>query len=70
MLNNLCENINVIEEEYRIFKDLSKHENFPDFYGAYLNKYDKDDKDELWLVMEVRFNIRLVNLIAIKIGSS
>lgn len=53
VLTDLAENIQVIEEEYRIFKDLSRHDNFPTFYGAFLNKYDKEHKDELWLVMEV-----------------
>lgn len=39
--------------QYRIFKDLSRHDNFPHFYGAFLNKFDKEENDELWLVMEV-----------------
>lgn len=61
ILCNLEENIAVIEEEYRIFKDLSRHDNFPTFYGAFLNKYDKEENDELWLVMEVSkfFGIRI-----------
>lgn len=53
VLGNLAENYEVIEEEYRIFKDLSRHDNFPHFYGAFLNKFDKEVKDEIWLVMEV-----------------
>lgn len=62
ILGNLSENYEVIEEEYRIFKDLSRHDNFPHFYGAYLNKFDKEIKDEIWLVMEVnRGRISLVN---------
>lgn len=53
MLGNLAQNIEVIEEEYRIFKDLSRHDTFPEFYGGFLNKFDKEEKDELWLVLEV-----------------
>ncbi|KAI9561650.1 hypothetical protein GHT06_012610 [Daphnia sinensis] len=52
VLKNLAENVEFIEEEYRIFKNLSRHGNFPTFYGGFLNKFDKADKDELWLVME------------------
>lgn len=54
VLGNLSENIEVIEEEYRIFKDLSRHDTFPEFYGAFLNKGKKEELDELWLVLEVR----------------
>jgi serine/threonine protein kinase len=54
IFSNLDENLDIIEEEFRIFKDLSRHDNFPTFYGAFFNKYDKDFKNELWLVMEVR----------------
>ena len=53
VLSKLAENIEVVEEEYRIFKDLSRHDTFPEFYGAFLNKHDKSDKDEVWLVLEV-----------------
>jgi len=52
VLSKLAENIEVVEEEYRIFKDLSRHDTFPEFYGAFLNKHDKSDKDEVWLVLE------------------
>lgn len=52
VLGNLSENIEVIEEEYRIFKDLSRHDTFPEFYGAFLNKGKKEELDELWLVLE------------------
>lgn len=63
VLANLAENVEVVEEEYRIFKDLSRHDNFPNFYGAFLNKYDKEDKDELWLVMEVIKNFSFSTLL-------
>ncbi len=53
IFSNLDKNLDIIEEEFRIFKDLSRHDNFPTFYGAFFNKYDKDFKNELWLVMEV-----------------
>jgi hypothetical protein len=57
VLKNLIDNVEYIEEEYRIFKNLSRHDNFPTFYGGFLNKFDKADKDELWLVMEVGFSL-------------
>ena len=52
--DNLAKNFDAVEEEYRAFRLVGDHENLPKFYGAYLNKYDKDDKDEVWLIMEVR----------------
>jgi len=57
IFSNLDENLDIIEEEFRIFKDLSRHDNFPTFYGAFFNKYDKDFKNELWLVMEVSWEL-------------
>ena len=60
VLSKLSENIELIEEEYRIFKDLSRHDNFPEFYGAFLNKSKKDEDDELWLVLEVKPTVNLL----------
>ena len=53
VLENLTDHIGEHEEEYRIFKDLSRHDNFPDFYGAFINNSKETNQTELWLVLEV-----------------
>jgi myosin-3 len=45
----------LIEEEYRILRDLSDHPNLPNFYGVYLKKGQKGEKDQVWFVQEVTY---------------
>lgn len=45
------ENEPFIQEEYRILRDFSKHENLVEFYGIFKNC--KKDGQEVWFVMEV-----------------
>lgn len=43
------EHLEEIEEEYRILKEFSCHENFPKFYGI----YSRDENKEIWFALEL-----------------
>ena len=44
----------LIVEEYRVLRDLSKHQNFPDFFGVYRKRSGKKSEyDQVWFVLEV-----------------
>ncbi|XP_046675327.1 neither inactivation nor afterpotential protein C isoform X3 [Homalodisca vitripennis] len=45
------DNMDDIQEEYRILRDLSSHPNLPDFYGVYLKR--TRNGDQLWFVMQL-----------------
>ena len=53
VLENLSDNIAEHEDEFRIFNNLSRHENFPDFIGSFVELNQETNQDQLWLVMEV-----------------
>lgn len=53
IMENIPENIEEIEEEYLVLKDLSVHPNIPSFYGLYLRRGVQPEEDQLWFVMEV-----------------
>lgn len=42
----------IIDDEYRILRDLSSHQNFLDFYGVY-RKRIANSSDEIWFVLQV-----------------
>lgn len=53
ILENVADNIEEIEEEYLVFRDLSIHPNIPLFHGIFLKKAPAQEEDQLWFVMEV-----------------
>lgn len=53
ILENIADNLEEIEEEYLVFRDLSKHPNLPTFVGIFLKKGAQPEDDQLWFVMEV-----------------
>ncbi|CAL4059864.1 unnamed protein product, partial [Meganyctiphanes norvegica] len=53
ILENISENLEEIEEEYLVLKDLSLHPNIPMFFGIYLKRGNKQEEDQAWLAMEL-----------------
>lgn len=53
ILENIAENIEEIEEEFLVFRDLSSHPNIPEFFGLFLKRGASPDDDQIWFVMEV-----------------
>lgn len=70
ILENITENIEEIEEEFLVFRDLSGHPNIPEFFGLFLKRGLSSDDDQIWFVMEVisiRFGIENAYFIIILI---
>ena len=55
ILENVADNIEEIEEEYLVLRDLSMHPNIPAFHGLFLRPGQTQEEDQLWFVMEVSF---------------
>lgn len=53
ILESITDNLEEIEEEYLVLRDLSQHPNLPTFVGIFLRKGANFDDDQLWFVMEV-----------------
>ncbi|CAG9132390.1 unnamed protein product [Plutella xylostella] len=53
VLENITENIEEIEEEFLVFRDLSAHPNIPEFFGLFLKRGPSADDDQIWFVMEL-----------------
>ncbi|KAJ8735502.1 hypothetical protein PYW07_007122 [Mythimna separata] len=53
ILENITENIEEIEEEFLVFRDLSGHRNIPEFFGLFLKRGACPDDDQIWFVMEL-----------------
>ncbi|XP_011865309.1 PREDICTED: myosin-IIIb-like isoform X1 [Vollenhovia emeryi] len=54
ILENVADNIEEIEEEYLVLRDLSQHPNIPLFYGLFLKRAKPgQEEDQLWFVMEL-----------------
>ncbi|KOB74379.1 putative myosin IIIA [Operophtera brumata] len=53
ILENIAENIEEIEEEFLVFRDLSSHPNIPEFFGLFLKRGVSSDDDQIWFVMEL-----------------
>ncbi|XP_053612596.1 myosin-IIIb-like isoform X2 [Plodia interpunctella] len=53
ILENIAENIEEIEEEFLVFRDLSSHPNIPEFFGLFLKRGLNSDDDQIWFVMEL-----------------
>ena len=53
-MESIADNIEEIEEEFLILRDLCLHPNIPSFHGLFLKKHaTKREEDQLWFVMEV-----------------
>lgn len=66
VLEHVADSMEEIEEEYRVFRDLSKHPNLPAFHGMYLKRGPSREDDQLWFVMEVKINLSLFNKYILK----
>jgi putative alpha-1,2-mannosidase len=53
ILENVADNIEEIEEEFLVLRDLSVHPNIPTFHGLYLRRGQTQEEDQLWFTMEV-----------------
>lgn len=53
ILESITDNLEEIEEEYLVLRDLSQHPNLPTFVGMFLRKGVCFEDDQLWFVMEV-----------------
>lgn len=53
IIENIADNMEEIEQEYLVLKDLCLHPNIPTFYGLYLKSAPRREDDQLWFVMEV-----------------
>ncbi|XP_035785819.1 myosin-IIIb-like isoform X2 [Anopheles albimanus] len=53
ILESIADNIEEIEEEYLVLRDLSKHPNIPDFAGLFLKRGTTVEDDQLWFVLEL-----------------
>lgn len=53
ILESITDNLEEIEEEYLVLRDLSQHPSLPTFIGIFLRKGVNFEDDQLWFVMEV-----------------
>lgn len=56
ILESITDNLEEIEEEFMVLRDLSKHPNLPEFHGIFLKKgknIKNVEEDQLWFVMEL-----------------
>ncbi|KAG7169893.1 Neither inactivation nor afterpotential protein C-like [Homarus americanus] len=53
IIDNIKENLEEIEEEFRVLAELSLHENFPQFAGIFLKKSSNLEDHQIWFVMEL-----------------
>ncbi|XP_058807301.1 myosin-IIIb-like isoform X2 [Phymastichus coffea] len=54
ILENVADNIEEIEEEFLVLRDLSMHPNIPEFHGIFLKRAKPaQEEDQLWFVMEL-----------------
>lgn len=53
ILETIADNLEEIEEEFLVLRDLSRHENLPEFYGIFIKKGKKKEEDQLWFAMQL-----------------
>ncbi|KAL0100752.1 hypothetical protein PUN28_019257 [Cardiocondyla obscurior] len=54
ILENVADNVEEIEEEYLVLRDLNRHPNIPLFHGLFLKRAKPgQEEDQLWFVMEL-----------------
>lgn len=62
ILEQITDNLEEIEEEYLVLRDLSKHPNIPSFIGIFLKRGITMEDDQLWFIMEVNICIPVTSL--------
>lgn len=60
-MESISEVMEEIEEEYLILKDLTDHENLPEFYGTYFKQ--TEEENQIWFVMELCSNGSVTDLV-------
>lgn len=70
ILETIADNLEEIEEEYLVLRDLSHHPNLPSFVGIFLRKGACTEDDQLWFVMEVSATANVVECEIVLIVSS
>ncbi|BES90901.1 MYSc [Nesidiocoris tenuis] len=53
ILENIAENIEEIQVEFKILRDLCHHPNLPIFHGVFLRRAPVMEQDQLWFVLEM-----------------
>lgn len=53
ILETIADNLEEIEEEYLVLRDLSRQDNLPEFYGIFLKKGKKKEEDQLWFALQL-----------------
>ncbi|XP_076034447.1 STKc_myosinIII_N_like and MYSc_Myo21 domain-containing protein ninaC isoform X2 [Oratosquilla oratoria] len=53
VMENIAENVEEIEEEYLILRELSLHPNIPAFHGIFLKRGPVREEDQCWIAMEL-----------------
>ena len=53
IIEHINDNLEEIEEEYRILRNQCIHPNIPTFYGLYFKEASRREDDQLWFAMEV-----------------
>lgn len=53
VMENIADNLEEIDAEFLVLRDLCLHPNIPSFHGLYLKLGAKREEDQLWIVMEV-----------------
>lgn len=53
ILESIPDNVEEIEEEYLVLRDLSDHRNLPKFVGIFLKRGSVIEEDQLWFIMEL-----------------
>jgi myosin III len=59
ILESIPDNLEEIEEEYLVLRDLSEHPNLPKFTGVFMKKGHIREDDQLWFVMEVKRDFKM-----------
>lgn len=57
ILENIAENVEEIQVEFKILRDLCHHPNLPLFHGVFLRRAPVMEQDQLWFVLEVKDTI-------------
>lgn len=54
-MESIADNIEEVEEEFLILRDLCIHPNIPSFHGLFLKRSasNQREEDQLWFVMEL-----------------
>ncbi|XP_028966557.1 myosin-IIIb [Galendromus occidentalis] len=53
IMENISDNKEEMEEEYRVLRDLGSHPNLPNYYGVFFKPAKNREDDQVWFVMEL-----------------